>query len=143
VSGILAEVFATKQAPSGQSPGFQKDPFMNFDFSRAALKHSSWKMQLRNFLDGKGGLTADQAISHRHCELGKWLYSEGLAKYGTLPEMKALEREHELLHQTVKAVMDLKIGGKVQQAEAAFLKVEPSSKRIVELLNILDKKSAA
>ena len=112
---------------------------MGFDFTSAALKHSSWKLRLRNYLDGKGGLTADQATSHKDCELGKWLYAGGLAKYGTIPEMRTLEREHEILHQTVRTIVDLKSSGRTKEAEAAFLKIDASSRRIQELLNTLDK----
>lgn len=112
---------------------------MTFDFTRAALKHSNWKLRLRDFLDGKGSLTAAEAIGHRDCELGKWLYAEGLAKYGSIPEMSRLEREHEQLHRTVKVVVDLKGAGKRKEAEAEFRKIEPISKSIVDLLNALDK----
>ena len=38
---------------------------MNFDFTRAALKHSTWKIRVRDFLDGKGSLAADEAMNHR------------------------------------------------------------------------------
>ncbi len=107
---------------------------MSLDFMSARLKHASWKLKLRDFLDGKPGLTAAQATSHRDCDLGKWLYSDGLSKFGAVPEMKILEREHESLHKLIKSIVDLKSAGKPQEAEAEFLKVEPISKKIVELL---------
>jgi methyl-accepting chemotaxis protein len=112
---------------------------MNFDFTRAALKHSSWKLKLRNFLDGKGGLVLAEAVSHKDCELGKWLYAEGLAKYAAMPEMRTLEKEHAMLHQTVKTIVDFRAAGKPKEAEVAFLKIEPISRHIVELLGTLDK----
>jgi methyl-accepting chemotaxis protein len=113
---------------------------MSFDFTRAALKHSTWKLRLRGFLDGKGGLSPVEATSHKDCDLGKWLYAEGLTKHGSFPEMKTLEREHELLHLTVKTIVDLKAAGKAREAESAFLRIEPISKRVTELLTILDGK---
>jgi len=116
---------------------------MNFDFSRAALKHSSWKLQLRNFLDGKGHLTAAEAVSHKDCELGHWLYAEGLAKYASVPEMRKLEREHESLHRLVRSIVDLRAAGKTSEAEAEFRKIDPISKAIVDLLNTLDTKAGA
>jgi hypothetical protein len=115
---------------------------MSLDFSMAKLKHAAWKMKLRDFLDGKPGLTPAQATSHHDCDLGKWIYSDGLAKYGTVPEMKTLEKEHETLHRTVKAIMDLKAAGKTAQAEAEFLKIEPISKKIVDLLTAIEGKVA-
>ena len=111
---------------------------MTFDFTRAKLKHSTWKLKLRSFLDGKGGLSTTEAISHRDCELGKWLYAEGLTKFASLPEIKTLEREHESLHRTIKTIIDLKAIGKAGEAEAAFLKIDQFSHRIVELLDTLE-----
>ena len=112
---------------------------MNFDFTRAALKHSSWKLKLRRFLDGKGGLNFTEAVSHRDCDLGKWLYAEGLVKYGAMSEMKTLEKEHAMLHQAVRTIVDLRSAGKAKQAEAAYLEIDPLSRHIVELLETLHK----
>jgi methyl-accepting chemotaxis protein len=113
---------------------------MSLDFTTAKLKHSSWKLKLRDFLDGKPGLTPAQATSHRDCDLGKWFYGDGLAKFGAVPEMKTLEREHESLHKLIKTIMDLKTAGKPKEAEAEFLKVEPISRKIIELLTVIEAK---
>ncbi len=113
---------------------------MSLDFSSARIKHATWKLKLRDFLDGKPGLTANQATSHRDCDLGKWLYSEGLSKYATILDMKTLEKEHEKLHQLIKTIVDLKNSGKAKEAEAEFLKVEPVSNRIIELLKSVEAK---
>lgn len=111
---------------------------MSLDFATAKLKHMSWKLKLRDFLDGKPGLTAAQATSHRDCDLGKWLYSDGLKRYASVPEMGELERVHETLHKTIKAVVDLRTGGKLKEAEAEFAKVEGISRRIVDLLTVIE-----
>jgi hypothetical protein len=111
---------------------------LNFDFMTAKLKHTQWKLHLREFLDGKSGLTAEQAISHRDCELGKWLVSVGVVKYGSVAEMKQLETEHEELHRTVKRVVDLKAAGHSAEAEAEYAKVDAVSKRLISLLNAVE-----
>ncbi len=111
---------------------------MNFDFMGAKLKHSTWKLQLRGFLDGKQSLTLEQATSHRDCDLGTWLYSEGLTKYGSIPDMKSLESEHEALHRTVKSVIELKDRGMKAQAEAEYAKIDAISKHIVALLTSVE-----
>jgi hypothetical protein len=107
---------------------------MNFDFMAAKLKHSMWKLHLHEFLEGKPGLSEAQATNHKECDLGKWLYSEGLTKYGSIPEMKALEAEHERLHDTVRTIMALKTAGKTADAKAALAGIDAVSKRVVELL---------
>jgi methyl-accepting chemotaxis protein len=114
---------------------------MPLDFTMAKIKHASWKLKLRDFLDGKPGLTPAQATSHKDCDLGKWLYSEGLTKFGTIPEMRTLEREHEGLHKLIKTIMDLKTAGKIKQAEEEYKKIDPVSKKIVELLGTLEERT--
>lgn len=116
---------------------------MNFDFMAAKLKHTMWKLHLREYLDGKPGLTPEQATSHRDCDLGRWLYAEGLARYGAVPEMKLLEAEHERLHQVVKQVVELKSSGRKADAEAAYTQIDPVSRRLLEHLAAVEKAVAA
>lgn len=111
---------------------------MSLDFAAAKLKHMSWKLKLRDFLDGKPGLTAAQATSHRDFELGKWLYSEGIKRYAHVPAMTELEKVHATLHQTIKRVVELRSAGDTKKAEAEFAKVEPISRTIVELLSTIE-----
>jgi len=113
---------------------------MALDFATARMKHGLWKTRLREFLDGKGTLTAAQATSHKDCDLGKWMYSEGLKNYGTILEMQTLEKVHAELHATIKKIVALKDAGKAKEAEIEFQKVEPISKRIVDLLNAVEAK---
>lgn len=119
---------------------------MSLDFATAKLKHMSWKLKLRDFLDGKPGLTAAQATSHRDCDLGKWMYGDGLKRYGNVPEMAKLEKIHETLHKTVKQIVDLKTAGKTIEAEREYTKVDGISRQIVDLLTAIEavvKKQAA
>ena len=116
---------------------------MNIDLTSAAMKHSTWKLMLRAFLDGKGKLTAEQATSHKECDLGKWLEAEGLKKYGSIPEMRTLDREHQTLHRMVKTVVDFKAAGKLKEAEIAFEKVGPLSENIIKLLHLIEAKVPA
>ncbi|CAK0764039.1 methyl-accepting chemotaxis protein [Gammaproteobacteria bacterium] len=105
-----------------------------FDFEAAKIAHLAWKTRLRSFLDGTGPLTRDQAVSHHHCQLGKWYYSEGLEKYGHISAMRQIEQPHAELHNTIKEVLRLKETGNIKGAEAEYTKVEAISKHIVELL---------
>jgi|APFre7841882630_1041343.scaffolds.fasta_scaffold26020_3 methyl-accepting chemotaxis protein len=112
-------------------------------FRNFKVKHRAWKTRLHDFLEGKGGLTEEQAISHKDCSLGKWMYAEGLEHYRTIPEMKSLEKVHINLHETVKSIMSLKHDGKTAEAEAEYLKIGPISDEIIDLLTVIEKKVAA
>ena len=110
------------------------------DFQKFRLKHMSWRLKLKDFLDGKGGLSEKQALSHRECSLGLWLYSEGLAQHKDLQEMTELEKVHKDLHDTVNSIISLKNGGKPEEAEREFQKIGPISYSIIALLDILEKR---
>lgn len=108
------------------------------DFSQARFKHLNWKFRLRNFLDGKETLTVDQAVSHRHCDLGKWFYEEGKSKYGHLTSIKDFEIEHELLHNAVKDIQRLKTNGDTLEAEKRYLDLVKISDKIILLLSLAE-----
>jgi hypothetical protein len=106
----------------------------SLDFTLAKSKHLSWKAKLRNFLDGSESLTMDQACSHRDCDLGKWLYSSGLAEHGHLPSMQTLEKLHTEMHGNVQACIQHQNQNNSQGASQAYNTVAGLSDRIVGLL---------
>jgi len=110
------------------------------DFAFARIMHIAWKASLREFLDGKGSLTMHQAVSHKDCDLGKWLYSEGMEKYGNLPEMKEFEKVHIELHAIVKKTLQYKNSGDTSAAEKEFEKMDKISSKIFSLLVTIEKK---
>jgi len=111
-----------------------------FDFAVARVMHIAWKSSLRSFIDGKESMTEEQAVSHKDCDLGKWMYSDGMAAYGTLPEMQELEKIHTDLHSIVKRVIQLKNSGDNSAAEQELSKLEPVSQKIFSLLVTIEKK---
>jgi methyl-accepting chemotaxis protein len=111
-----------------------------FDFAVARVMHIAWKSGLRSFLDGKESLTEEQAVSHKDCDLGKWLYSDGLAGYSTMPEMQELEKVHVELHSIIKRVVQLKHSGDISTAEKELAKIEPVSQKIFSLLISIEQK---
>ncbi|MDJ0738228.1 MAG: methyl-accepting chemotaxis protein [Gammaproteobacteria bacterium] len=113
-----------------------------FDFFAARTAHLAWRQKIRDFLDGEPGLTREEAVSHKDCALGKWLYSEGLARYGQVDDMQTMAHEHEKLHALIREIIDLKQRGNEQQAEARFRDIEELSTNIVALLKSVERKVA-
>ena len=105
------------------------------DLSSAKAAHLNWKTKLRSFLDGKSTLSMEQAVSHHHCNFGKWYYSDGLEKFGHLQALRAVEKPHEELHELIRMIIDLKHHGRSQEAEKAYQNVERLSHEIVDHLN--------
>jgi len=86
------------------------------------------------FLDGEAGLTEDQAVSHKHCDFGKWYYGVGLSKYGHIQALKDLEAPHEELHTLIREIIRLKNAGDLEAAEEGYRQVDHLSQRIVALI---------
>lgn len=112
----------------------------NFDFFKARAKHLEWKTKLQSFLKTGTGLTSAQASSEKDCELGKWLYSEGLKHYGALPEMAKLEMAHKSMHAAVRDTIKAKETGDTDGAHAGLEKVNKLSAEVVQLLTTVETK---
>lgn len=105
------------------------------DLSSAKAAHLNWKTRLRSFLDGKESLTMEQAVSHHHCEFGKWYYSQGLSNFGHIHAIAAVEEPHAELHELIKTIIDLKTNGHTSEAEKAYEMVDNISRTIVNFLD--------
>ncbi len=101
----------------------------------AKSAHLVWRGRVRAYLDGKGALTREQAVSHHDCAFGKWYYSKGLEHYGELPEMKQIEAPHAELHATIKKIIELNEAGKRSEAEHEYEKIEAISNTILQILD--------
>lgn len=104
---------------------------------QAKTAHLAWKGRLRDFLDGTNLLTKEQVVSHKHCDLGKWYYSEGVQQFGDVSEFRAIESPHEKIHRLIHRVVELKESGDKAGAEAAFQEVTTLSGDIVGKIEAL------
>ena len=109
-----------------------------FDFFSARTAHMAWRQRIRDFLDGRKSLSHEEAVSHRDCALGKWLYSSGMSTYGHVDEMQVLEKRHERLHEVIREIIDLKSAGNAAEAEKRFSEIENLSGEIVSLLQSVE-----
>lgn len=91
---------------------------MNFD--DAIKAHSSWKLKLGEYLrKPDGSLKADQIKVDNTCELGKWIYGEGL-KYKDLPEYQSLVKDHAKFHKAAADVVIKADSGKDVKEDTAL-----------------------
>lgn len=112
------------------------------DFDGARTRHRLWLTRLRAFLDGKEAMTESEAVSHRDCDLGRWLYGTALEQYGDLPEMQELERVHAEMHGLIREVIQHGNTGDSDRAERVLKEVHARSQRIIALLDELERKTA-
>ncbi|MDQ7786365.1 MAG: CZB domain-containing protein [Thermodesulfovibrionales bacterium] len=110
------------------------------DFTDIRLKHVTWRVKLDDFFDGKPGMTGEEATSHKACDMGKWLYAEGMKKYGTMPEMQELEKKHVELHATVKNIMTLKQSANISAEKEEREKLDKILRKVMFLLVDIEQK---
>ena len=114
---------------------------LGIDLSLAKAQHELWNVKLSFFIEGEDEeLPAASLVDYHSCYFGKWLYSKGLAEYGSLPEMETLEKVHQELHAVAKKVVELKLMGNVAAAKEEVIKLEPISKKIISLIESIEAK---
>jgi len=109
------------------------------DLSNARMRHLQWKIQVKNFLDGKASITQSQAVDHKQCDLGKWYYSEGKTMYGHIEEIQQFETVHEKLHALVKEIIRLKKFNETDSAKEKYKELVKASGEIFDLLEKAEK----
>ena len=116
---------------------------MTLDFVLARSKHLAWKLKVESFLHGDRSLTEAQAVSHRDCELGEWLYSTGLKKYEHISQMRDLELAHIELHAIVRRIVQMKRAGDEARARLELKKLGPASNTLIRLLKEVEEDYSA
>lgn len=111
----------------------------HIDFSLAKAQHALWNVKLSFFIENEDGdIPEASLVDSRSCYFGKWLYSKGLLEYGTMLEMRTLEKVHQELHEVAKKIVDMKLAGDVNGAKKELTKLEPISNRIVSLVDTVE-----
>ena len=110
------------------------------EFALAKIKHQTWRLRLRSFLLGSNGVRELELTSPRECGLGKWIYGDGLTKYGHDSEMQQLEQEHARLHELAEKLVRLKNAGSVKSPLKHLEAFQALSDRLIALLSHLGEK---
>ena len=99
------------------------------DFKSTISCHVAWKIKLSRYLaKPDGSLKSAEVSSDRNCELGQWIYGEGL-KFASMPEFARLKNEHVHFHQSAASVISRADRGEsVSEAVALGSKSEYSFK---------------
>ena len=111
------------------------------DITIARITHVEWVSQLEMLIHNN--ISATTLPSYRNCELGIWLYGEGLRTYKEIPEIGLLEKGHKVFHTAADSVVEWHNGSKFNsqktaKAELDFRSALKMSKEIVYLLTMLE-----
>ena len=81
-----------------------------------------------------------ELTSPRECALGKWIYGDGLAKYGHDSGMQQLEQEHARVHELAEKLIRLKNERSVENPLKHLEAFQALSDRLIALLSHLGEK---
>lgn len=110
---------------------------LELDFERAKAKHILFKTRLRSMLYGVD--TEESTVtSHKECEVGQWIYSYALEKYGYIPEMHHLEKVHHKIHDCANELIDLYKNGEVEKAREGLATMELIAGNLTTLLSVVE-----
>lgn len=106
---------------------------MDINLKLVGANHNIWCMKLNQFVNSN--TDAPPVKSHRDCEMGKWLYSVGLSKYGQIKDITTLEKVHQQLHTLSQEIVNLKNSGNVNEARQKLFVLQDYSDQIIKLVN--------
>jgi len=111
------------------------------DITVARITHVEWVHELEMIL--RENSTTVTLPSYHDCELGIWLYNEGLRTYKGIPEIELLEKHHKVFHIAAENVVEWHNKSKFDSQKAAKAKEDyhsalNMSKEIVYYLTMLE-----
>ncbi|MBF0587987.1 MAG: CZB domain-containing protein [Magnetococcales bacterium] len=105
------------------------------DLNRARLVHMKWLRQMEGALSqGK----IPKMERHEKCDLGRWIYREGMSELGERPAMLELERKHRRFHATADEMVGLFRIKNYVEAEVLLRELDRESKDLIFLLTRIE-----
>lgn len=88
------------------------------NFQDAVSAHQKWKARLQACIDGTSAEKLDPAIVGRddQCVLGKWIYGQGTASFGSRPAFGDLTNAHADFHRIAGEVLTAVYAGRKEEA---------------------------
>ena len=88
------------------------------NFMTAIEAHIKWKSRLESYIQGTGkeDLKVETVCRDDQCPLGKWIYSTGGERFGTIDTFGEMKGQHALFHQCAGRVLDTAQQGRKEEA---------------------------
>ncbi len=107
-----------------------------FELLTRILEHAKFVEDIIQVMEGKGSFVPPD---HTQCNLGKWLYTEGIAKINKLGGeavnlLDRLEKVHAKFHQTGIEAIKLQEEGKYKEAQKMINDLAEMSREIADIL---------
>jgi hypothetical protein len=107
----------TEEAPPPM-PAAGAGEFAGLNFMTAIEAHMKWKTRLENYIQGTSqeDLKVEVVCRDDQCPLGKWIYSTGSERFGTIDTFGEMKGQHALFHQCAGRVLETAQAGNKEEA---------------------------
>jgi hypothetical protein len=86
----------------------------------AIEKHNEWKAKLRTAISNQEKVDASTLSKDNCCQLGAWLYGDGMSKFGSAPEFRSVLSLHKAFHAEAGRVSEMINQGRYAEADQAL-----------------------
>ncbi|MBF0163367.1 MAG: CZB domain-containing protein [Magnetococcales bacterium] len=114
-----------------------------FPVEKIKNAHLKWLGKLENVIRGRSDLKPEQVASGRECDFGKWYYSDGTHRFGTLDIFNQVGEVHLLVHEVARETVRLASQGDASAAEAKMTEFNAIKDRLFDLLDHLYMEAAS
>lgn len=116
------------------------------DWEVIKMQHITWRMRFRSMLNsGSGKLEEIQVKDHTQCDMGKWMHSTGIKRYGDDPAFKILLDRHKEFHDVAAKGYNAYSDRNLSEANHYLSDVTKISDDMLQLIDVfkvyLEKKS--
>jgi hypothetical protein len=107
------------------------------DFQSAGIKHLLWKKNIRSMIDGKEKVEDIEQISHKDCELTKWIDSQQQSLNYQNSQLVELDTLHIEVHMISNRIIHLFSRGQIQEAVNEYEGLDILSKKFITKLTAM------
>jgi hypothetical protein len=109
---------ADEAAPPSPPPADASMEVAGLNFMTAIEAHIKWKSRLENYIQGTSteDLKVETVCRDDQCPLGKWIYSTGGERFGSIDTFGEMKGQHALFHQCAGRVLETAQAGKKDEA---------------------------
>lgn len=92
--------------------------FAGLNFMTAIDAHMKWKTRLESYIQGtsKEDLKVEVICRDDQCPLGKWIYSTGGERFGTIDTFGEMKAQHAAFHKCAGSILSAAQAGKKEEA---------------------------
>lgn len=108
------------------------DDVLKFDIAR--IRHLIFLEKINQSVQGVIELLPEALPDHHQCDFGKWYYSEGMERCGSMQGFRGLEETHARIHALAKEAVGAANEGNKGKAQATCGELEKLSKTLITAL---------